>query len=316
MQAQQNLLFFKEANVSSVLERNIFGDVCNAVELAKAMQEASPEVVIHMAAQSLVSESYIAPFETYNTNVMGTVNLLEAVRKTSTVKVVLNVTSDKCYENKERDWAYHENNRMGGCDPYSSSKGCAELISSAYRKSFLNQEGIALATARAGNVIGGGDWATNRIIPDAMRAFMRNKKLSIRNPSSTRPWQHVLEPLSGYLKLCENMMNDPEKFSEGWNFGPDNDSIESVFALVDILVKYWGGDAEWIQSKESHPNEAKILKLDSSKAKIELEWSPSWDLKYALNETVLWYKEWGKGKDMNAFSLNQIKKYEKEQLSK
>jgi CDP-glucose 4,6-dehydratase len=301
---------FKDANVSHVLERSIFGDVCNAVELSKAMKESSPEIVIHMAAQSLVGESYIDPFKTYNTNVMGTVNLLEAVRKTPSVKVVLNVTSDKCYENIETDQPYKENNRMGGYDPYSSSKGCAELISSAYRKSFFKSEGIALATARAGNVIGGGDWASNRIIPDAMRAFMNNKKLEIRSPLSIRPWQHVLEPLSGYLRLCESMLNNPEKFSEGWNFGPEEDSVESVGTLVDILVDYWGDSAEWIKSKDIHPYESKILKLDSKKANIELEWSSRWGLKSALYETVLWYKEWQKGHDINSFTINQIKKYE------
>ena len=311
-----NPSLFVDANVAGVLERNIFGDVCNAAELTKAMQDASPEIVIHMAAQSLVSESYIAPSKTFNTNVMGTVNLFEAVRKTLSVKAVLNVTSDKCYENKETDHAYHEKDRIGGHDPYSSSKGCSELISSAYHKSFLSNEGIALATARAGNVIGGGDWASNRIIPDAMRAFMANKKLVIRNPLSTRPWQHVLEPLAGYLKLCENMINNPENFSKGWNFGPEDNSIEPVSTLVDILVDCWGGDAKWIKSNDLHPHEAKILKLDSTKAKTELEWQPRWGLKKSLNETVVWYKEWQKNKDMSIFSLNQIKKYEKELLIK
>ena len=316
LESPTNPSLFIDANISSVLERSIVGDICNAIELSKAMQDASPEIVIHMAAQSLVRESYNTPLETFNTNVMGTVNLLEAVRKTSSVKAVLNITSDKCYENKETDDAYHENNRMGGYDPYSSSKGCAELISSAYRKSFLNHEGIALATARAGNVIGGGDWASDRVVPDAIRAFMNNKKLVIRSPLSTRPWQHVLEPLSGYLKLCERMISNHEKFSEGWNFGPEDHSIEPVSTLVDILVDYWGGDAQWIQSIDSHPYEAKILKLDSTKARIELEWQQRWNLKNSLNETVMWYKEWQKNKDMKAFSLNQIKKYEKERLSK
>jgi CDP-glucose 4,6-dehydratase len=310
LESPTNPCLFKDANVSSILERNILGNVCNASKLAKAMQDSSPEIVIHMAAQSLVQESYVAPYETFNTNVMGTVNLLEAVRKTPSVKVVLNVTSDKCYENIETDQAYKENNRMGGYDPYSSSKGCAELISSAYRKSFLNSEGIALATARAGNVIGGGDWASNRIIPDAIRAFTNNKKLEIRSPLSTRPWQHVLEPLSGYLRLCESMLNNPEKYSEGWNFGPGNDSVESVATLVDILVDCWGEGVGWFKSSDLHPHEAKILKLDSKKAKNELGWTSRWTLKIALNETALWYKQWQKGKDMNTFTINQIKKYE------
>ena len=310
LESPTNPCLFKDANVSSILERNIVGNVCNASKLAKAMQDSSPEIVIHMAAQSLVRESYVAPYETFNTNVMGTVSLLEAVRKTPSVKVVLNVTSDKCYENIETDRAYKENNRMGGYDPYSSSKGCAELISSAYRKSFLNSEGIALATGRAGNVIGGGDWASNRIIPDAIRAFKNNKKLEIRSPLSIRPWQHVLEPLSGYLKLCESMMEHPKKYSQGWNFGPEDNNVQSVSTIVSILGNYWGEDAQWFISKDLHPHEAKILKLDSSKAKIELEWSSMWNLETALHETVLWYKEWQKGKNVKSFTLNQIKKYE------
>jgi len=310
LESPTNPSIFKDANVSTILERDIYGNVCNTTDLSKAMQDSAPEIVIHMAAQSIVRKSYDFPYETLNTNIMGTVSLFEAVRKTPSVKAVLNVTSDKCYENIETEKAYEENSPMGGYDPYSSSKGCSELISSAYRKSFFNSEGIALATVRAGNVIGGGDWASNRIIPDAIRAFMSNKKLEIRSPLSIRPWQHVLEPLSGYLKLCENMMKHPKKYSQGWNFGPEDNNVQSVSTLVSILGNYWGEGAQWIESKDLHPHEAKILKLDSSKAKLELEWSPRWNLEIALHETVMWYKEWQNGKNVISFSLNQIKKYE------
>lgn len=307
---------FKDANVFQVMERSVFGDICNASELCKTIQQAAPEIVIHMAAQSLVHDSYINPVQTYNTNVMGTVNLLEAVRNTPTVKAVLNITSDKCYENRERSSGYSENEAMGGHDPYSSSKGCAELVSSAYRNSFLQKEGIALATARAGNIIGGGDWAKYRIVPDAIRAFTGKKKLLVRNPHAIRPWQNVLEPLSGYLLLCEYLIKKPEDFATGWNFGPDDENVKSVSKLADIMVSSWGDNVEWTLDEEPYPHEAEILKLDCTKAKTKLNWNPIWSLERALKETVLWYKAWNNASNMNDFTLRQIETYEKEHLVK
>jgi len=306
---------FKDANVLQYLERSVFGDICSADELSQAMQDAAPEIVIHMAAQPLVRDSYINPVETYNTNVMGTVNLLESVRNTSTVKAVLNITTDKCYENREWVWGYRENEPMGGHDPYSSSKGCAELVSSAYRQSFLLNREIALATARAGNVIGGGDWAKDRIVPDAMRAFIAKERLLIRNPIATRPWQHVLEPLSGYLMLCQQLVKNPIDFAGGWNFGPNDEGVKPVSVVADIMVDSWGDGAEWILDDGAHPHEAMFLKLDCSKAKIQLKWNPIWNLKRSLDETILWYKAWGNQVDMDEFTLSQIETYQKENLA-
>ena len=306
---------FEDANVLQYVERSVFGDICSADELCQAMQDSAPEIVIHMAAQPLVRDSYIDPVGTYNTNVMGVVNLLESVRHTSTVKAVLNITTDKCYENREWVWGYRENEPMGGHDPYSSSKGCAELVSSAYRQSFLLEKGIALATARAGNVIGGGDWAKDRIVPDAMRAFIRKNKLLIRNPIATRPWQHVLEPLSGYLMLCQQLIEQPEHFSGGWNFGPNDEDAKPVSTLADIMVNSWGDGVDWGSNEGMHPHEAIFLKLDCSKAKMQLKWNPIWNLKRSLDETVLWYKAWVNQADMDEFTLNQIETYHKEHLA-
>ena len=306
--------FYEEAKVASSLEKSINGDIRDAELFAKAVSDVSPEIVIHMAAQSLVKESYTDPSLTYSTNIMGTVNLFEAVRKTPSVKVILNITSDKCYENNELNLGYSEADPMGGYDPYSSSKGCAELISSAYRKSFFQQEGIAIATARAGNVIGGGDWAKDRIIPDAIRAFISNKPLLVRNPVATRPWQHVLEPLLGYILLCQQLMHCPSDFSEGWNFGPSKQNEESVSKIADIMVKNWGEQASWELDKESHPHEAHILRLDCSKANDKLNWKTTWSLDRALIETIQWYKIWSAKKDMYQFSLLQIENYQKEYL--
>lgn len=307
---------FESAKVSAVIEKSITGNICDAKLFISAMQQAKPEIIIHMAAQSLVRDSYTDPVGTYATNVMGTVNMLEAVRNTPSVKAVLNITTDKCYENKEWIWGYRENEPMGGHDPYSSSKACAELISSAYRNSFLDNEGIALATARAGNVIGGGDWAKDRIVPDAMRAFMDNESLLIRNPIATRPWQHVLEPLSGYIMLCQKLIEQPENFSEGWNFGPDDEGAQPVSILADTMVRCWGNDAQWMVDNNEHPHEARYLKLDCSKAKNLLKWKPIWCLERALDETVQWYKAWHQNKEIQRFTLEQIKLYQEEHLTK
>lgn len=307
---------FESAKVGAVIEKSITGNIRDAELFTSSMQQAKPEIIIHMAAQSLVRDSYTDPVDTYATNVMGTVNMLEAVRNTPSVKAVLNITTDKCYENKEWVWGYRENEPMGGHDPYSSSKACAELISSAYRNSFLDNAGIALATARAGNVIGGGDWAKDRIVPDAMRAFMDNESLLIRNPVATRPWQHVLEPLSGYLLLCQKLIEQPENFSEGWNFGPDDEGAQPVSILADTMVRCWGNDAQWIVDSNEHPHEARYLKLDCSKAKNLLKWKPIWCLERALDQTVQWYKAWHQNKDMYEFTMNQIKFYQEEHLVK
>lgn len=302
---------FTEARVESALERHIQGDILDLGKLSQAIQQAQPTIVIHMAAQSLVRDSYSDPVGTYASNVMGTVHLLEAVRHAPGVKAVLNITTDKCYENKEWIWGYRENEPMGGHDPYSSSKGCAELVSASYRHSFLQESGIALATARAGNVIGGGDWAKDRIVPDAMRAFIAEQPLQVRNPAAVRPWQHVLEPLSGYLQLCQQLLNKPEHFSEGWNFGPGEEDAKPVSHLADIMVKSWGEGAQWQQEgNKKQPHEAQYLKLDCTKAKTGLQWSPQWQLEQALQESVAWYKAWHQGMDMNQFTLKQMTDYQ------
>lgn len=308
----QPAIFF-EAKVETALEKHILGDIRDLDKLTQAIQQFSPSIVIHMAAQPLVRDSYLDPVGTYSSNVMGTVNLLEAVRHTPEVAAVLNITTDKCYENNEWVWGYRENEPMGGHDPYSSSKGCAELVSAAYRHSFLHEAGIALATARAGNVIGGGDWAKDRIIPDAMRAFMAKQPLKVRNPASIRPWQHVLEPLAGYLQLCQQLVAAPEYFSEGWNFGPGEEDAQPVSKLADIMVKSWGENACWQQQSDNEqPHEAQYLKLDCAKAKTRLKWRPQWRLEYALQQSVAWYKAWHQGVDMNQFTLAQMADYQKQ----
>lgn len=304
---------FKIAKVADGMH-SIIGDIRDLESLKSAMAAAKPEIVIHMAAQALVRYSYIAPVETYSTNVMGTVNLLEAVRSTSTVKSVVNVTSDKCYENREWAWGYREDEAMGGFDPYSNSKGCAELITSAYRSSYFplqryQEHGVALATGRAGNVIGGGDWAEDRLIPDMMRAIALGKPVSIRNPHSIRPWQHVLEPLSGYLILAQKLYEQGADFAEGWNFGPSDDDAKPVSWILERLIQFWGDGASWSLDNGEHPHEAHYLKLDCSKAKSRLGWQPRWHLNDALNKIVDWQKQYVQGADMKAATLSQINAY-------
>jgi CDP-glucose 4,6-dehydratase len=289
--------------------KSVRGDVRDLSALASAMQAARPEIVIHMAAQSLVRLSYDTPVETYATNVMGTVHLLEAVRQTPGVKAVVNVTTDKCYENKEWVWGYRENEPMGGHDPYSNSKGCSELVTSAYRRSFLQDKGVAVATARAGNVVGGGDWATDRLVPDILRAFQAEQAVVIRNPNATRPWQHVLEPLSGYLSLAEHLFNQGPSFAEPWNFGPQDDDAKPVQWIVEHMVERWGSGANWVHDGGAHPHEAHYLKLDSSKAKMLLNWQPRWPLATALGKITDWYKAYLGSTDMREFSLQQIAEY-------
>ena len=295
---------------------SIVGDIRDLSHLRAVFAEHQPEIVIHMAAQALVRYSYVEPVETYSTNVMGTVNLLEAVRGADSVKAVVNVTSDKCYENKEWAWGYRENEPMGGFDPYSNSKGCAELVASAYRNSFFNsdtyqQHGVALASARAGNVIGGGDWAEDRLIPDIMRAISDNNPVQIRNPHAIRPWQHVLEPLSGYLLLAQKLYEDGTDYAEGWNFGPNDEDAKPVQWIVEQLTRSWGEGASWVVDGGDHPHEAHYLKLDCSKAKGQLEWYPGWHLDATLDKIVEWQRAYRDKKDMKAVTLAQIADYMK-----
>lgn len=293
---------------------SITGDIRDLTQLKKVFSQHQPEIVIHMAAQPLVRYSYIEPVETYSTNVMGTVNLLEAVRGTDSVKSVVNVTTDKCYENREWVWGYRENEAMGGYDPYSSSKGCAELVTAAYRNSYFNPDkyqthGIAIASGRAGNVIGGGDWAEDRLIPDIMRAITQAKPVIIRNPHAIRPWQHVLEPLSGYLVLAQKLYEEGPIFAEGWNFGPNDEDSKPVQWIVEKLTQSWGDGASWILDVGDHPHEAHYLKLDCSKAKVRLGWHPRWHLEESLSAIVEWQRAYRDGNNMHAMTLRQISAY-------
>ncbi len=304
-----NPSIFTVAEAGKGMAGSEIADIRDAEKLCQAMQAANPEIVFHLAAQSLVRYSYVQPAETYAVNVMGTVNLLEAVRATPSVKAVVNVTTDKCYENREWAWGYRENESMGGFDPYSSSKGCAELVTSAYRRSYLEPAGIALASARAGNVIGGGDWAADRLIPDFLRALDAGETLRIRSPQATRPWQHVLEPLSGYLILAERLYTAGAKFAEAWNFGPADQDARSVQWIVERLAEI-RKDVNWKFDGTPQPHEAHYLKLDSSKAYNQLNWRPRWQLATALDKTVEWHQAWRDGQNMRVTTLAQIIDYQ------
>ena len=296
--------------------RSVIGDIRDMEKLKKIMKETNPDIVIHMAAQSLVRYSYLNPLETYATNVMGTVHLLEAARENKNIKAILNVTSDKCYDNKEIDRGYKEDEAMGGFDPYSNSKGCAELVTSAYRNSFFNVEkyhehGVALATARSGNVIGGGDWAEDRLIPDFMRAIVKKQKVLIRNPNAIRPWQDVLESLKGYLTLCQKLYEEGSKFSESFNFGPQENDAKNVEWIARHLVKFWGEEVGFeIAENGSQLHEAHFLKLDTTKARVKLEWQSIWNIEEALQRICAWHRANLEGEDMRTFSLNDIKAYQ------
>lgn len=296
---------------------SVRGDVRDLDQLTSAMVKAKPEIVIHMAAQSLVRESYRTPVETYAVNVMGTVNLLESVRNCKGVKAVLNVTTDKCYENREWVWGYRENEPMGGYDPYSNSKGCSELVTSAYRRSFFNQRdyavhGVAVASARAGNVIGGGDWAADRLIPDCVRALLKGEKIRIRNPYAIRPWQHVLEPLSGYMTLAQGLYEKGPLFAEGWNFGPSEEDARPVEWIIKKMCEKWGNNSSYEVDKGDHPHEAHYLKLDCSKAKAELEWHPRWSLEKAIDSIIEWTNAYKDKRDLRQVSMSQIEAYSKQ----
>jgi CDP-glucose 4,6-dehydratase len=298
-----------EVSISST--RN---DIRDLSALRKCMAEFRPEIVLHLAAQALVRPSYEDPVGTYTTNIIGTVNVLECVRQCPTVRSVVIVTSDKCYENKERDQGYREDEAMGGYDPYSSSKGCAELVTASYRSSFFNEKDysshhVSVASGRAGNVIGGGDWAKDRLVPDMIRAIVAGQPVRIRNPNAVRPWQHVLEPLGGYLLLAERIFEEGPKLSGGWNFGPLDKDARKVQDIVVKLTQQWGDGARWEADQGNHPHEARFLKLDCSRAHALLGWRPRLDVDMALAWTVDWYKAWRNGKDMRALSLRQISTY-------
>lgn len=304
-----NPSLFETAKIGEILSHEI-GDIRDLASLSKSMREFDPDVLIHMAAQPLVRLSYEEPVETYQTNVMGTVNVLESARSCPNLKAIVSVTTDKCYENREWVWGYREDEPMGGFDPYSSSKGCAELVTSAYRRSFFSTSSSpALASARAGNVIGGGDWALDRLIPDAIRAFEKSEPVIIRNPLATRPWQHVLEPLSGYLVLAESLYTKGHEFAQAWNFGPEDKDCKSVEWILDHLVNIWGGEAAWELDKNPQPHEARFLKLDCSKAKALLKWEPKWGIFEVLEKIKNWNAQFYASADMRAYCLNEIDSY-------
>jgi len=291
------------------------GDVRDLAVFKQYMSSVEPDVVIHMAAQALVQASYIDPVETFSTNVMGTVHLFEAVRVTPSVKVIINVTTDKCYENKEWPWGYRENDTLGGYDPYSNSKACSELITAAYRSSYFNpnmfnEHGKAMATARAGNVIGGGDWTKGRLIPDIINGFVHEEVINIRNPSAIRPWQHVLEPLSGYLLLAEKLWEKPEIYTGAWNFGPYDSDAVTVREVVKYLAEQWHG-AQWKIDDKVSLHETKCLQLDISKATTVLGWKPRWALTRTLDSIVAWQQAFiSQDEDILDVTLSQLKDYE------
>jgi CDP-glucose 4,6-dehydratase len=305
---------FEVAEVSAAMI-TVTEDIRDFDNLLRAFVKHQPEIIFHMAAQSLVRYSYAQPVETYSTNVMGTVNVLEAVRRSEGVRVVVNITSDKCYENREWVWGYRENDPLGGHDPYSSSKGCAELVTSAYRDSYFplddyQRHGVAVASARAGNVIGGGDWAKDRLIPDIMKAFLKNQPVIIRNPDAIRPWQYVLEPLSGYLLLAELLWLYGPNFSQGWNFGPNDNDTKPVSWIVEHLAAIWGNGAKWELDSSENPHESHYLKLDCSKERRALNWLPRLWLNKALQWTAEWYRSYRENENMRQVTEEQIARYE------
>jgi CDP-glucose 4,6-dehydratase len=304
-----NPSLYELVGVGDQLESEATVDIRDFEPLRDAVEQAAPEVVLHLAAQALVRPSFADPRATFETNVMGTVNVLEAIRSAPSVRVAVIVTSDKCYENREWDWGYREDEAMGGHDPYSSSKGAAELVTAAYRRSFFEPDGrVAVASARAGNVIGGGDWAAERLIPDIVRAATQGETLRIRNPQSVRPWQHVVNPLSGYLLLAERLWEGPA-FVGGWNFGPLDDDAAPVSWIVERMAERWAGRLVWEAAPGPHPHEAGLLKLDSSRARRLLEWRPPVSLSQALDSIVDWHEAQVAGADMRAETLAQLERF-------
>ena len=304
-----NPALFDLANIQEIVI-NEYGNIQDFDQLKKSMLDFDPQILIHMAAQPLVRLSYKEPIDTYMTNVIGTVNVLEAARLCKHLKSVVSVTTDKCYENKEWMWAYRENEPMGGHDPYSSSKGCAELVTAAYRKSFFFENNTpALASARAGNVIGGGDWATDRLVPDVLRAFNTGQAVIVRNPLAIRPWQHVLEPLSGYLILAENLYLYGDKYADAWNFGPNEEDCKNVQWILDEMVNIWSGKASWKLDENPQPHEATFLKLDCSKAKTLLKWDPKWSIKTVLKRIHDWNSVFLTNGDLRKKCIEEINDY-------
>jgi len=298
-------------DIRVLIQKSYDADILDLANLQRAVLSARPDVVFHMAAQPLVRYSFINPVETYATNIMGTVHLLESLRTLDSVRATVVVTTDKCYENKEWIWGYRENEPMGGYDPYSSSKGCAELVTSAYRQSYFSNETHRnhVATVRAGNVIGGGDWSEDRLIPDAIKAFESNHPLLIRNPMAVRPWQHVLEPLAGYLILAQALYEDGAVFASAWNFGPSEDDAQPVHKAIDLFISNWGAEARWEKEGLEQPHEANLLRLDCSKARSQLGWYPKWSLAIAMKKIVEWQKAFQTKEDMKQVSLAQINQY-------
>jgi CDP-glucose 4,6-dehydratase len=306
---------FQLAKVGNGMQ-SVIGDIRDFDKLKSTAQSFDPDIVIHFAAQPLVRLSYEKPIETIETNLMGTAKLLETVKHLKSVKSVVCITTDKCYENKEWHWGYREVEPMGGHDPYSASKGSAELIISAYRRSFFpknkyDEHGVAIASTRAGNVIGGGDWALDRLIPDIMKTFVKNESVTIRSPHAIRPWQHVIEPLNGYLMLAEKLYEEGPDFAEGWNFGPADEDAKPVSWIVDKLVSLWGPEAKWELDSKINPHEANYLKLDCSKANGLLNWHPKTNLQTALEWIVEWYRVYQSGGDIRSITEKQIDRFEK-----
>jgi CDP-glucose 4,6-dehydratase len=301
---------FEIAQIDKLVKTD-FNDIRDFNDLSESLNNFSPEIVFHMAAQPLVRYSYVEPLETYQVNAIGTANLLEASKKCKSVKAVINITTDKCYENKEMDYAYEESDPMGGYDPYSSSKGCAELITSAYRRSFYNNLKVGLASVRAGNVIGGGDWSQDRLIPDILKSYNNNETIVIRNPDAVRPWQHVLEPLYGYLLLAQNLYMNPKQYSSGWNFGPYKEDIQTVESIVKEMSSLLPSLSWKIDDKKTL-HEAKLLMLAINKAIDDLEWKPIWNLSIALKKILEFNECWINKKDVQSFCFSEIKEYEKD----
>ena len=301
---------FTALNINDLVRDNR-GDISDYQTCFDTVKKNKPEIVIHMAAQPLVRLSYSNPLQTYNINVLGTANILEAIRECESVQSIVLITTDKCYENIEKDYAYVETDALGGYDPYSSSKACAEHVASAFYRSFFKQKNVGLATARAGNVIGGGDWSADRLIPDMVKSWSDKKKLTIRYPLATRPWQHVLEPLNGYLTLAERLWGNASVFSGGWNFGPDQNSVKTVQDTVELASNVWGEFAEWESSIDNHLHEANLLQLNSTKANTLLGWQPKLNFDEAVNNTINWYKTYYTNKQqIIKYTLNQITEYE------
>lgn len=306
---------FRSASIADVLE-DVRGDIRDYLKLESSLIAFAPEIVFHLAAQPLVRHSYADPLGTYSTNVMGTAHLLEAVRKTSSVRAVVCVTTDKCYDNREWVWPYRESDPLGGHDPYSSSKACVEILTAAYRSSFfpvacLSEHRVALATARAGNVIGGGDWSQDRLIPDLLRGFQAGEKVQIRSPKAIRPWQHVLEPLHGYILLAEQLLAQEASAATSFNFGPSEDDVWPVHRIADTLASMWGEGAAWTCDAAPSVHEAHSLKLDASKARDQLGWIPRLNIEQALKWTIDWHRAWQAGKPMRKQAESQIGAYER-----